>query len=466
MSVNNRPNHNQEVSESKRAEANMIRQGKIMEARYDLNQDGAPPPNNEEPYYHNKDAKDQFRGPIYRVEIGDHELGWIPQLHQRCQGDQEFWAYEVGEQVLVLCDHGDPEQSVIIGALPYDGVRPPVGHDDQSHDKRPWRESVHRIRYMDGMLVEYDRYLHRRLAVFQDGSTYTDWLLDDREDRTPRKKETNSDKSGVPPRHWRNRHFADDTDHEFLWDEDIKIHREHWKFPDASVFEYQWDEENQTHYKHYLFADGTDFHHLWNEKDQTHERKWVWPDGRIERYFWDEQAKNHHQQKQQADGTTHIYHWNEEKQSIHETKYADGTQVIFQFSEPHHLQVNFSDGSFLRYDLATHHLTAKFVGKADLEVAGDTKFTCGANVDAQIAGHLKASAQEVVEISSGVRIVLSAPKIHLNGTAPGKNVFFSGNFGFGGNVEIDGQVDVSKTVIADQVIRSKQGMVAPYFAEG
>lgn len=153
--------------ESERRNSNLIKKGKIVEARYDVK--GAPP-DPELPNFTNEDTNQNYRGPLYRVEMGDQKTYWIPQLERRSGKDQSYWAFEVGEQVIIVCPDGDMRQAVIIGALPCNDFRPPIGFDDETFDKRPWRETVHRTRYKDNTLVEYDREKHRFLIVLPDQS--------------------------------------------------------------------------------------------------------------------------------------------------------------------------------------------------------------------------------------------------------------------------------------------------------
>lgn len=153
--------------EGERRNSNLIKKGKIVEVRYDMK--GAPP-HPDLPNYTNEDFNKNYRGPLYRVEIGDHKTYWIPQLERRAGKDQSYWAFEIGEQVLIACPDGDMRQAVVIGALNCNDFRPPIGYDDTTIDKRPWRETVHRVKYQDGTLVEYDREKHRLLVVFPDGS--------------------------------------------------------------------------------------------------------------------------------------------------------------------------------------------------------------------------------------------------------------------------------------------------------
>jgi phage baseplate assembly protein V len=81
-----------------------------------------------------------------RVKSGDLLTAWIPWLTRRASNDGDWWAPEVGEQVLLVSACGDPAQAVAIPAV-YQQVHP------ASSD----RESVARIDFADGGFVQYDR---------------------------------------------------------------------------------------------------------------------------------------------------------------------------------------------------------------------------------------------------------------------------------------------------------------------
>jgi len=307
------------AKENERKTENAIRIGRIKEARYDENQLGQAHPDNELRYWHNKDHNGDYRGALYRVEIGDHKTYWIPQLYPRSFNDYEYWAYEVDEQVLVLCLSGDPMQSFIIGAVPYDGARPPPGIDDQSHDKRPWRETVHRRCYKDNYLWEYDRYLHREQRQFPDGTREQLWFEDNREDRTPRHKETNSDKTDVPSRHFHQFDYHGGTQFYFIHDEDIKIHYRHWTFPDSAMLDaYTYDYENLIHTHNHIHADKTSYTYDWQENPQTHRQNWTWENGRTWNYLWDESVPNHIETRTEGDGLSYTWQWHEANQTHHQ----------------------------------------------------------------------------------------------------------------------------------------------------
>ncbi|MEK7990707.1 MAG: phage baseplate assembly protein V, partial [Thiotrichaceae bacterium] len=484
MAVNHSPNPLFDNANSKRKAGNFIVEGIIVEAQYDTV--GAPEKDDENiPHWDNcEDRNKDFRGPLYRVNAGDRHTYWLPQMALRAGGDIEYWAYEVGERVLIACPDGEFHNGIIIGAMYKDDSRPPVGHDDNSgpnkKDKRPWRESVHRIRYKDGRLWEYDRYLHRLLEVYPDGRKSTKWFFDDREDRTARKKETNSDKTGVPPRHWEHDWFPDRWDYEVLWDEDTKICRRHWKWADKAVFEYQWDEENQTHWQHWLQADGTDYQYLWDEKNQLHLKEWVWKDGYKQQYEWDEKAQTHNETTIYADGSKQRYHYDEKNNyHIDETAYSDGTIIRYHYNEPHLHEILYTDGSSIVYDLSTHKLTTTIVGDVDLLAEGNifvqTQKNCTVvaeqNIDATAQQSISATASENITAKAGQTASVDAKNISatasenitakagqtasvdakdisasasgtLKGTGGGKVHFVAPEIKLEGNVEITGSISM------------------------
>lgn len=171
MGINNTPFGASGAFDSKEHERridNTCQVGIIIEARY--SEKGCPS-EPDQPNFTNEDCNGSFRGPLYRVQIGDHKRYWIPQLFLRCGNDQEYWAFEKGEQVVVLCPTGDPRQGFVIGALASNDFRPPTGIDDETVDSRPWRETVHRRRYKDGYFWQYDRKAHKETKTFPDGSS-------------------------------------------------------------------------------------------------------------------------------------------------------------------------------------------------------------------------------------------------------------------------------------------------------
>ncbi len=135
---------------------NAIRRGVIKESRYE----SKGYPGKDIPNWTNEDEFGNYRGPLYRVQFDEDDENktyWMPQLVQRASGDSTYWAFEEGEQVIVLCVSGDPMQSFLLLALPQNEYRPPVGWDDPTSDGRPWRETVKRERFKDNTLFDYRR---------------------------------------------------------------------------------------------------------------------------------------------------------------------------------------------------------------------------------------------------------------------------------------------------------------------
>lgn len=86
--------------------------------------------------------------PAARVKVASGALltGWIPWLTRRAAGDSDWWAPEVGEQVLLLSPAGDPVQGLCLPAV-----------YQQAHPATAAVETVRRIDFADGGLLQYDR---------------------------------------------------------------------------------------------------------------------------------------------------------------------------------------------------------------------------------------------------------------------------------------------------------------------
>jgi phage baseplate assembly protein gpV len=128
-----------------------------------------------------------------------------------------------------------------------------VGIDDKTKDKRAWRETVTRTRFKDDMIVEYDRELHRHTMLFPDGTKYTRWLQDD---RVEREKAADSDKTGVPPRHFQKHEWPDGYSYEYMWDEDAKLHYRKEIMADGTIIEFQYNENGEPHKHRFSYSDG------------------------------------------------------------------------------------------------------------------------------------------------------------------------------------------------------------------
>lgn len=81
-----------------------------------------------------------------KVKSGELVTGWIPWLTRRASNDIDWWAPEVGEQVLLLSPCGDPAQAVALPAI-----------YQSAHPAPKSVETVRRIEFKDGGFAEYDR---------------------------------------------------------------------------------------------------------------------------------------------------------------------------------------------------------------------------------------------------------------------------------------------------------------------
>ena len=97
---------------------------------------------------------------LVQVTAGDLVTGWLPWITRRASGDIDYWAPEVGEQVLVMSPNGDPALGVVLPALYRDLSRAP--------EQRP---TVHRRTYANGAVIEYDRETNHLKAILPDSGT-------------------------------------------------------------------------------------------------------------------------------------------------------------------------------------------------------------------------------------------------------------------------------------------------------
>jgi phage baseplate assembly protein V len=115
---------NFDFSELDRRLSNLIRIGEVSEADYEK--------------------------ALVRVSCDDLTTDWLPWLTRRAGGDIDWWAPEVGEQVIVLAPSGLIEAAIVIPAL-YSDARP---EPRNSPEKRF-------VRFADGATFEYDRAAHK-----------------------------------------------------------------------------------------------------------------------------------------------------------------------------------------------------------------------------------------------------------------------------------------------------------------
>jgi phage baseplate assembly protein V len=98
--------------------------------------------------------------PRVRVKLGDLTTAPLDVLQRRAGPDVTWWMPEVGEQVAVICPDGDPAMGIVIGGL-YSGAYPAPSNSPD----------VHRVKYSDGAIVEYDRAAHKLKATLPGGGT-------------------------------------------------------------------------------------------------------------------------------------------------------------------------------------------------------------------------------------------------------------------------------------------------------
>lgn len=83
---------------------------------------------------------------LVRVQLGGLTSEWLPWVTRRAGGDIDWWAPEVGEQVMVLSPSGLQEDAFVLPAL-YSNSRP---EPEQSPD-------LHTVRYANGDIVRHNR---------------------------------------------------------------------------------------------------------------------------------------------------------------------------------------------------------------------------------------------------------------------------------------------------------------------
>ncbi len=91
-------------------------------------------------------AEANYPAALVRVQSGELLTGWIPWMTRRASNDRDWWAPEVGEQVLLLSPCGDPFQAVALPAVYQD-----------AHPAPQNRETVCRVEFGDSGWFQYDR---------------------------------------------------------------------------------------------------------------------------------------------------------------------------------------------------------------------------------------------------------------------------------------------------------------------
>jgi phage baseplate assembly protein V len=94
-----------------------------------------------------------------KVTMGEWTTTWLPWVTTRASNDIGWWALELDEQVLVISPSGDMAQGIVIGSI-FQQQQQDVVSDIEVEK----RNSIHRIQYLDGTIIEYDRDKHRLKA--------------------------------------------------------------------------------------------------------------------------------------------------------------------------------------------------------------------------------------------------------------------------------------------------------------
>lgn len=87
---------------------------------------------------------------MVRVRCGELVTGWLPWLTSRARHDVDWWAPEVGEQVLVLSPSGEMVNGLVLPAI-YQTAAP-------APEAVP---TVRSVTFQDGTRIAYDRAAHR-----------------------------------------------------------------------------------------------------------------------------------------------------------------------------------------------------------------------------------------------------------------------------------------------------------------
>ncbi len=97
-----------------------------------------------------------------KVKVGDWITTWLPWLTGRASNNLDWQALEIDEQVMVFSPGGDTAQGVVLGSIYQQQQQQLV--NDIAVDSR---QHIHRIKYQDGTILEYDREQHKLKADVQ-----------------------------------------------------------------------------------------------------------------------------------------------------------------------------------------------------------------------------------------------------------------------------------------------------------
>lgn len=93
-----------------------------------------------------------------RVQIGNITTAWLPWLTRRAGTAVDWWAPDIGEQVMVISPSGEPAQGVVMPALYSDAHPAPTSNG-----------KIRRISFGDSSFIEYDSTAHKLTVTVEGG---------------------------------------------------------------------------------------------------------------------------------------------------------------------------------------------------------------------------------------------------------------------------------------------------------
>lgn len=99
-------------------------------------------------------AEVDHAGRRVRLDIRGRRTGWLAYPNEIGRNFRRWRPLRVGTQVLAACPSGDPANAVILAIIPTDALPPPATD-----------ETLDRIEFDDGSLVEYDSAAHKLRVV-------------------------------------------------------------------------------------------------------------------------------------------------------------------------------------------------------------------------------------------------------------------------------------------------------------
>lgn len=104
-------------------------------------------------------AEADYERALVRVQFGGATTNWLPWLTRRAGADVDWWAPEVGEQVLILAPSGEPENGWVL----------PAGYSNAAPAPETTPD-VERRTYKDGTVDKYDRSANKRTLDLSDST--------------------------------------------------------------------------------------------------------------------------------------------------------------------------------------------------------------------------------------------------------------------------------------------------------